>query len=250
MSAAVTQLQLAPVKGMQVATVDALDVGALGAEGDRAFFVVDPEHAMVETARATGLLGVLPHWDGSVLTLRFPDGTSVAEEVVPGAAATTRNYDGRAIAGRLVDGELAAAVSAHLGRPVRLLARDADAMGPGDQPLSLVSEATVAALAPALGGAVPDARRFRMNVTIGGVEPWQEHAWAGRELAVGGARVRGVEPVPRCVVTTLDPASGRRDVPVLKALVELRGKAGVHLGLWCEVTSPGRIALGDPVAPA
>ena len=39
-------------------------------------------------------------------------------------------------------------------------------------------------------------------------------------------------------------------MPVLKALVALRGKAGVHLGLWCEVASPGRIALGDAVAPA
>ena len=239
MTATVTQLALAPVKGMQVTPVDRLDVGALGAAGDRAFFVVDPDNGMVETARATGLLAVLPHWDADagVLTLRFPDGSTVAEEVVPGAAATTRNYDGRAIGGRLVDGALAAAVSDHLGRPVRLLARDADVMGPGDQPVSLVSEATVAALAPGLGGAVPDARRFRMNVTIGGVEAWEEHDWAGRELVAGGARLRGVEPVPRCVVTTLDPASGRRDQPVLKALVALRGKDGVHLGLWCEVVA-------------
>ncbi len=250
MTAVVSRLALAPVKGMQVAPVDALDVGPLGAAGDRAFFVVDPDDAMVETARATRLLGVLPRWDGRVLTLRFPDGTTVAEEPVPGPRATTRNYDGRAIPGRRVDGTLAAAVSEHLGRPVRLLMRDADAMGPGDQPLSLVAAATVAALAPALGGTVPDARRFRMNVTLDGAGAWEEHDWAGRELAAGTAVLRGVEPVPRCVVTTLDPASGRRDQPVLKALAQLRGKTGVHLGLWCEVVAPGRIRTGDTVVPA
>ena len=90
-------------------------------------------------------------------------------------------------------------------------------------------------------------RRFRMNVTIDGAAAWEEHGWAGREIAVGGALLRGAEPVPRCVTTTLDPASGRRDVPVLKALVRLRGKAGVQLGLWCEVASPGRVRTGDPV---
>ena len=251
MSATVTQLTLAPVKGMQVTPVDALEVGPLGAAGDRAFYVLDADDAVVETARATGLLGILPRWDaaGGVLALRFPDGREVAEEVFPGAQASTRNYAGRRIAGRLVDGALAAAVSEHLGRAVRLLARDADVMGPGDFAVSLMAEATVAALAPALDGAVPDPRRFRMNVTIDGADAWEEHGWAGRELAVGGAVLRGAEQVPRCVMTTLDPASGRRDVPVLRALAGLRGKRGVHLGLWCEVLEPGTVRLGDPVVP-
>ena len=249
MSAAVTQLTVAPVKGMQVTPVDSLDLGLLGAVGDRAFYVLDEDGAVVETARATGLLGILPRWDAAagVLALRFPGGAEVAEPIEPGPPASTRNYAGRPIDGRLVDGPLAAAVSDHLGRTVRLLARDDDVMGPGDYAVSLMSEASVAALAPELGGAVPDPRRFRMNVTIDGADAWEEHAWAGREIAVGGALLRGGEPVPRCVMTTLDPASGRRDQPVLKALVRLRGKDGVHLGLWCEVASPGTVRTGDAV---
>ena len=44
MTATVTQLTLAPVKGMQVTPVDRLELGALGADGDRAFFVLDPDN--------------------------------------------------------------------------------------------------------------------------------------------------------------------------------------------------------------
>ena len=85
-----------------------------------------------------------------------------------------------------------------------------------------MSVASLHALAPALDGAVPDARRFRMTLTVDGVDAWAEEAWKDRELAVGGAVLRVDDPVPRCVVTTRDPDDGHRDVPVLKALAELR----------------------------
>ena len=151
--------------------------------------------------------------------------------------------------GRLVGGALAEAVSAHLGRDVRLLARDDGERLADDAPVTLMSGASLAALAPALDGAVPDARRFRMTIAIDGVGAWEEHGWQGREIEVGSARLRGLAPVPRCVVTTRDPDSGRTDLPVLAALARLRGKRDVTFGLWCEVVEPGRLRLGDPVRP-
>ena len=107
--------------------------------------------------------------------------------------------------------------------------------------------AALAALAPELGGAVPDPRRFRMTIAIDGVDAWAEHGWAGREIVVGAARLRGVDPVPRCVVTTRDPDEGRTDAPVLKALARLRGKDDVTFGLWCDVVEPGTVRIGDEV---
>ena len=243
----VTRLTIAPVKGMQVTPVDALQLGPLGADGDRALFVVDLDHKVIETARATGLLGILPRFAGGVLALRFPDGTEVREAVAPGEHVVTHMYDGRPVGGRLVTGELAAAVGAHLDRPVRLLLRDTTDMGNGDFPVSVMAEATAGALAPALDGVVPDPRRFRMNVTLDGAAPWEEHGWAGREIAVGEAVLRGAEPVPRCVLTTLDPESGAGYVPVLKALARTRGKRDVKLGLWCDVVRPGAVRVGDAV---
>ena len=131
---------------------------------------------------------------------------------------------------------------------MRLLARDPGERGADDAPVTLMSEASLAALAPALDGDVPDARRFRMTIAIDGVEAWEEHGWAGRQVAAGDAVLRVTEPVPRCAVTTRDPDSGRRDVPTLKALADLRGKDDVTFGVWCEVVSPGPIRVGDVVA--
>jgi hypothetical protein len=126
--------------------------------------------------------------------------------------------------------------------------RDAGDRGADDAPVTLMSGASLAALAPELGGAAPDARRFRMTIAIDGAAAWEEHGWGGREIAVGAARLRGVEPVPRCAVTTRDPDDGATDAPVLKALATLRGKRDVTFGIWCDVEEPGRVRVGDPVA--
>jgi uncharacterized protein YcbX len=248
--ATVTQLAIAPVKGLRVSAVDELDIGPTGAVGDRAFLVVDSENALLLTTRTPALLQVAVRREGDALALAFPDGRAVVAVPEPGARAETANYEGRRIGGRLVEGELAEALSEHLQRPVRLLARDTAARGADDAPVTLMSQASLTALAPALDGVVPDPRRFRMTITIDGVDAWEEHGWGGRELAAGTAVLRVSEPVPRCVVTTRDPESGWRDAPTLKALAELRGKNDVTFGVWCEVVAPGRVRVGDPVEPA
>jgi uncharacterized protein len=243
----VARLAIAPVKGMRLVDADELEIDAIGARGDRAFCVVDAETRLQLTTRTPKLLQVEPRWDGATLTLRFPDGSEVSEEPQIGARATTANYAGREVPGRLVGGALSAAVADHLGRDVRLFARDAGERLADDAPVSFMSNASLEALAPALGGAAPDARRFRMTIAVDGAAAWEEHGWGGREIAAGGALLRGIEPVPRCVVTTRDPDAGSTDAPVLAALAQLRGKHDVTFGIWCDVLAPGRVRVGDSV---
>ena len=245
----VTGLNLAPVKGMRVAAVAEVRLEPAGPVGDRAFLVVDGDDELLKTTRTPALLQVEPAWDGDALVLRFPDGREAREVPRPGARATTAMYDGRVMPGRLVDGPLADALSEHLGRRVRLLARDTGETGADDAPVTLMSEASLRALGPAVGGSTPDGRRFRMTLTIDGVEAWDEHGWTGREVTAGEAVLRVVDPVPRCVVTTRDPDDGHVDVPILKALAQLRGKDDVTFGVWCQVARPGRVRVGDVVAP-
>jgi uncharacterized protein len=244
MPATVTALATAPVKGLRLAAADELDIGPAGPAGDRAFLVVDAANELLLTTRTPALLQVAARWHDGTLTLAFPDGSEVAAAPELGAAAATANYEGRRISGRLVEGELAGALSDHLGRPVRLLARDPADRGADDAPVTLMSEASLEALG------VPDPRRFRMTITIDGVEAWEEHGWGGLALTAGDAVLRVTEPVPRCAVTTRDPDSGRRDAPTLKRLAELRGKRDVTFGVWCEVVAPGRVRVGDQVATA
>jgi uncharacterized protein YcbX len=243
----VTALAIAPVKGMRLVPVPAVDITPTGPVGDRAFLVVDEAGGLLLTGRTPQLVGVVPTWDpaADVLGLRFPDGTHVEAPVERGAAAGTGMYDDRPVTGRLVDGVLAEALSDHLGRRVRLLALDETQVGGDDAPVTLMSEASAAALAPETGGVVPDPRRHRITITVDGVGPWEEEDWIGGTLALGSTVLRPTAPVPRCVVITRDPDDGHRDVPALKALATLRGKDRVNLGVWCEVVAPGRIAVGD-----
>jgi MOSC domain-containing protein len=207
------------------------------------------DHALQLTLRTPRLLQIAPRWDGETLALAFPDGSEVSAVPEPGPPATTANYEGRPIHGRLAAGPLADAISEHLGHPAQLLMLDAGERGADDAPVTLMSAASLEALAPELDGAVPDARRFRMTIAIDGVAAWEEHGWAGREIAAGDALLRGLDPVPRCAVTTRDPERGETDAPVLKALARLRGKRDVTFGLWCEVLVPGRVNVGDDIVP-
>ncbi|MDP9144208.1 MAG: MOSC domain-containing protein [Actinomycetota bacterium] len=248
----VSDLAIAPVKGLRLAQADELEFRASGAVGDRAFVVVDEsDQALMQTARTPTLVQVAQRWGpgSGELTLRFPDGAEVRGVPTPGKPVSTGFYDGRRVNGRVASGPHSEALSAHLGRPVRLLALDQDEVGADDFPVTLMSSASVAALGEALGGDVPDPRRFRMTITVEGAGAWEEHSWAGGEVDVGEVRLRIVDPVPRCVVTTRDPEKGRRDVPVLHTLAELRGKKNVTFGVWCEVERPGRVRRGDPLVP-
>lgn len=251
-SITVTELGLAPVKGMRFTRPDAVELEPSGAAGDRMFLVVDAtDGTLAKTTRTPKLQQVEPAWDpaSGVLTLRFPDGTTVEDAVAPGPAALTHNYEGRELPGRQVDGPLAEALSEHLGRRVRLLQRDAGVTAADDAPVTVMSVASLHALVPALEDGVPDPRRFRMTLTIDGIDAWAEEAWKGQELAIGGAVLKVDDPVPRCVVTTRNPDDGHLDVPILKALAQLRGKKQVDFGVWCHVVQPGTVRRGDPVEP-
>jgi uncharacterized protein len=242
-------LAIAPVKGMRIVSVDALELAESGPVGDRAFHLREPDGAIALTKRYPRLVQVVPAWDGDELALAFPDGRRVAAGVVRGAAVSTTFYDGRPVSGRLVEGPFAEALSQYLGRPVELVAHDDGVSGGDDHPVTLMSDGSLAAVSEALDGVVVDPRRFRMTIAIDGAHAWEEDGWAGREVAIGSATLRVAVPTERCVVTTRDPDDGHGDLPILRALAHLRGRRDVAFGVWCDVATPGVVRVGDAVAP-
>ena len=251
MPVTVSQLAIAPVKGMRLQRSPELQFGRHGVTGDREFLIVGDDCKLLPTARNPGLMRIEPSWEPArnLLTLRFPDGRVVQDEPEPGTAAVTRMYDGREIPGRVISGLLSAALSGYLGRAVHLFKRAPDHLGSDDAQVTLMSGASLHALAAELSGTVPDPRRFRMTVTVTGTDPWAEHGWGGQQVRIADTTLRVLEPVPRCVVTTRNPESGTTDARILHALARLRGKNDITFGVWCEVIQPGHIQLGDPVIP-
>lgn len=249
MPVTVSQLAIAPVKGMRLLCVSEIRLSRQGVAGDRDFLVVGDNGKLLLTTKTPALLNIEPAWDPdrNILALRFPDGTVVQDTPEPGPPAVTSLYDRRKVPGWLIPGKLSEALSRYLGQQVHLFRREPGHLGHDDEPVTLMSEASVAALAPELSGTVPDPRRFRMSITMTGTSAWAEHGWGGRQLTIGEAKLRVIAPVPRCAVTTRNPDSGAIDARVLHALVRLRGKDDITFGVWCDVVRPGRIHLGDRV---
>jgi uncharacterized protein YcbX len=247
----VSELAIAPVKGMRLQRRPEIRLCHHGVAGDREFLIVNGQGKLLLTARNPGLLRIEPRWepDRNLLALRFPDGSLVEDAPGPGTAAVTRMYDGREIPGRVIPGRLSAALSGYLGRTVYLFRRAADHLGTDDRPVTLMSEASLHALAAQFSGTVPDPRRFRMTISVTGADPWAEHGWSGQQVTIADTTLRVLAPVPRCVITTRNPESGATDARILHALAQLRGKNDITFGVWCEVIKPGRIQVGDLVTP-
>lgn len=115
-------------------------------------------------------------------------------------------------------------------------------------PLSLVTVQTIARLGEIVDAPL-DVRRFRPNLVVeaDGDVPFLEDRWVGCVLAIGGARMRVDKSDGRCVVITIDPATGEKNPEILRAVT--RERQGC-LGVYGSTVEPGRVAVGDRVVMA
>jgi hypothetical protein len=90
-----------------------------------------------------------------------------------------------------------------------------------------------------------DPRRFRGNLWLDGLAPWEEFDLVGQTLAIGAARLKVIEPIGRCRATEASPKTGRRDAPTLQALQD--GWGHTNFGVYAMVETGGDIALDDTV---
>ena len=110
--------------------------------------------------------------------------------------------------------------------------------------VSIINLASVAAVEDATGSPV-NPLRFRGNIYVEGWPAWHEFDLVGRELAVGGARVKVVKRIVRCAATEVDPDTGIRDLEIPRTLMQTFGHA--DCGVYAEVVAAGDVAIGDPL---
>ncbi len=111
--------------------------------------------------------------------------------------------------------------------------------------VSIINLASVAELENATGAPV-DPLRFRGNLHIEGWPAWREFDLLNQVIAIGpSVRVKVVKRIVRCAATEVDPATGIRDLPIPRTILDTYGH--VDCGVYAEVIEGGPIAVGDPV---
>jgi len=110
--------------------------------------------------------------------------------------------------------------------------------------LSILNLATHRAVETQLGRSL-EKRRWRGNIWLDGPDAWEEFDWIGRKIRIGTAELDVRERIKRCVATTANPNTGKRDADTLGALQS--GWGHQDLGIHAVVTKGGDLRLGDTV---
>jgi uncharacterized protein YcbX len=117
----------------------------------------------------------------------------------------------------------------------------------GKKVVSIINLGSVAQVEGAVGATV-NPLRFRANIYVEGWPAWREFDLLGRDIKLGGARVRVVKRIVRCAATEVDPDTGSRDLPIPRTLTQAFGHS--DCGVYAEVIAGGDIATGDAVGDA
>jgi uncharacterized protein len=113
---------------------------------------------------------------------------------------------------------------------------------------TLHSRESLAAVGAALHDPALDEVRFRSNIAIEGVQPWEEQAWIGRRVRIRAVELDVTRPKTRCLATHANPRTGERDLPVMETLVRAFAQQQPTFAVALMTHGPGgEIRVGDAV---
>ena len=90
-------------------------------------------------------------------------------------------------------------------------------------------------------------QRFRSNIAVDDLDAWEEQSWIGRNLRIGDVTFKAVGAVTRCLATQAHPITGRRDLPIMKTLLELFPRERPTFAIMMTTERGGSIRVGDNV---
>ena len=228
----IRQLARYPVKSMQGEALPSLPLTLQGFEEDRRYAFVRSDSR-----------SAFPWLTGRELPELLRYQTSVEKAGTPDVSVKVTTASGERWP---VDSdELRQALEARYGKSVFLLR---DHRGSYDvAPVSLISRQTVARVAQETGTR-EDPWRFRPNllVDLASDEAFDELKWVGQTLRIGNkARIAVIKVDERCVMITLDPATGKSTPDILKCVVQQHNNCA---GVYATVLTPGEVRAGDAIS--
>ncbi len=249
-----------PVKGFNPEVCDVLSILANGrVAGDRVlgFRFADTEAPDDAWSQKVGMLALINTPGVAKLKIRFEPGinritlTKNDETLIRAALDDSGR---RNVAKVMADYVLTLKENPLTGHPEKLPLR---VVGDGVTPryhdreageVTLHSRESVAAVGDAAGDRKLNELRFRSNIAVEGVKPWEEFGWVGQKILIGSVEFDVVRPKPRCLATHANPETGERDLPMVATLVKLVGQTPPTFAVAMLASKgPGDIHLGDEV---
>lgn len=90
--------------------------------------------------------------------------------------------------------------------------------------------------------------RFRANIHVEGLQPWEEFAWVGKTITAGGVRMEIMQRCQRCEATNVDPETAARDTGIPAVLQRTWGHS--DFGVYAKVVDGGTVKTGDAIGVA
>jgi hypothetical protein len=261
-----------PVKSMLGERLSAVDIGAHGVVGDRAYALRETNGRVLTAKKWPNLLDFRAAYettprpiDLAPLRITLPDGRAlIAQDPDPSTLLSA--VLGRTVVLDRAQGDLPSHaeidpatvfgdVPVEQVMPGRTAATmpDSFALPPGtffdSGSIHVLASGTLAHLHTLIGAdAQLDPRRFRPNIvveTAPGVEAFMEDSWLEGTLEVGErVQIMQLRPTLRCVMTTHRQAELGRDLRILRAAAWSHQD---HVGVWGSIGKAGTVRVGDPV---
>ena len=87
--------------------------------------------------------------------------------------------------------------------------------------------------------------RFRGNIYIDGIRPWEEREWIGKIIKINNVSFKVEKNIPRCVAINLKPATDDNSINLLQSLKKTYNH--FEMGIYLTVLDDGKIEIGNKI---
>ncbi|HID48654.1 MAG TPA: MOSC domain-containing protein [Chromatiales bacterium] len=255
-----SELALYPVKSCAQVRVGTLRIDRFGPHRDRRWMLVDGNNRFLTQRKLGRMCLIRPELTNDGIVLHAPDMPALGvTRPGTGTRRLVRVWEDHCDA--LDAGDAAADwLSRFLSTECRLVyfpeegiravdpayARSDDLTAFSDGfPFLLIGQASLDDLNRRLETPLPMAR-FRPNLVVAGGEPYAEDGW--RRIRIGAMTFRVVKPCNRCVIPTIDLATGERGVEPTRTLATYRKRDNrIYFGQNVIADGEGELQAGMPV---
>ncbi len=257
----VSGLHYYPIKSCAITNVEtSIEIGERGISYDRHWMVVRSDGMFITQREYPKMARINPVVEDNRLIVSAVDELSVLELPLDSRGDRLAVEVWGNMLEAVDEGDIASQwFSDYLGARVRLVHMPSDFVREktgarfqfaDSYPLLIVSEESLADLnqrIQASGGNPVSMSRFRPNIVVRGVRPYEEDTW--REIRLGEVGVEVVKPCIRCPIPQVDQTSGIKGKEPTKTLLTYRRISRTEV-IFAQKASPlnqGKVGIGDRV---